>query len=113
MHLTIRCALTSAYMKEALYDISLYREFAGHGGMSRLPERVSILRFRHLLEQHKLAEQFLQTVNTQLGAKGYLLKEGTAVDATLIAAPSSTRIGTASATRKCIGRRRATSGILA
>lgn len=52
---------------------------------------VSILRFRHLLERHKLAEQFLQTVNEQLSAKGYLLKEGTAVDATLISAPSSTK----------------------
>ncbi|CAB3809246.1 IS5 family transposase [Pararobbsia alpina] len=83
--------LSDVAMEEALYDIPLYREFAGLGGMSRLPDRVSILRFRHLLEQHKLAEQFLQTVNTQLGAKGYLLKEGTAVDATLIAAPSSTK----------------------
>jgi IS5 family transposase len=53
--------------------------------MSRLPDRVSILRFRHLLEQHWLSEQFLATVNAQLSTKGYMLKEGTAVDATLIA----------------------------
>jgi IS5 family transposase len=78
-------------MEEALYDVPLYREFAGLGGMSRLPDRVSILRFRHLLEQHKLAEQFLKTVNAHLSAKGYMLKEGTAVDATLTAAPSSTK----------------------
>ncbi|WP_197344157.1 IS5 family transposase [Ralstonia pseudosolanacearum] len=83
--------LSDVAMEEALYEVPLYREFTGLGGMSRLPDRVSILRFRHLLEQHKLAEQFLQTVNSQLGAKGYLLKEGTAVDATLIAAPSSTK----------------------
>lgn len=44
--------------------------------MSRLPDRVSILRFRHVLERHQLAEQFLHTVNAQLSAKGYLLKEG-------------------------------------
>lgn len=80
--------LSDVAMEEALYDVPVYREFTGLGGMSRLPDRVSILRFRHLLEQHKLAEQFMQTVNAQLGAKGYLLKEGTAVDATLIAAPS-------------------------
>ncbi|AKZ25278.1 transposase (plasmid) [Ralstonia solanacearum] len=83
--------LSDVAMEEALYDVPLYREFTGLGGMSRLPDRVSILRFRHLLEQHQLAEQFLQTVNVQLSAKGYLLKEGTAVDATLIAAPSSTK----------------------
>ncbi len=40
-----------------------------------------------------MAEQFLQTVNAQLSAKGYLLKEGTVVDASLIAAPSSTKNG--------------------
>lgn len=55
------------------------------------PDRVSVLRLRHLLEQRRLAEQFLATVNAQLSAKGYMLKEGTAVDATLIPAPSSTR----------------------
>lgn len=83
--------LSDVAMEEALYDVPLYREFAELGGMSRLPDRVSILRFRHLLEQHRLAEQFLVTVNAQLSAKGYMLKEGTAVDATLIAAPSSTK----------------------
>lgn len=83
--------LSDVAMEEALFDVPLYREFAALGGMSRLPDRVSILRFRHLLEQHKLAEQFLQTVNAQLSAKGYMLKEGTVVDATLIAAPSSTK----------------------
>nr|WP_232458791.1 IS5 family transposase [Burkholderia ubonensis] len=83
--------LSDVAMEEALYDVPLYREFSGLGGMSRLPDHVSILRFRHLLEQHQLAEQFLKTVNAQLSANGYLLKEGTAVDATLIAAPSSTK----------------------
>jgi transposase, IS5 family len=83
--------LSDVAMEEALYDVPLYREFAGLGAMSRLPDRVSVLRFRHLLEKHRLAEQFLATVNAQLSAKGYMLKEGTAVDATLIAAPSSTK----------------------
>ena len=83
--------LSDVAMEEALYDTPLYREFAGLGGMSRLPDRVSILRFRHLLERHQLAEQFLNTVNEQLNAKGFLLREGTVVDATLIAAPSSTK----------------------
>lgn len=83
--------LSDVAMEEALYDTPLYREFAALGGMSRLPDRVSILRFRHLLERNQLAEQFLKTVNEQLTACGYMLKEGTAEDATLIAAPSSTK----------------------
>jgi IS5 family transposase len=56
-----------------------------------MPSESSILRFRHLLERHKLADQILATVNTLLSAKGLLLKAGTVVDATLIAAPSSTK----------------------
>lgn len=83
--------LSDVAMEEALHDVPLYREFAGLGGMSRLADRVSILRFRHLLEQHRLAVQFLATVNAQLSVKGYMLRERTAVDATLVAAPSSTK----------------------
>lgn len=83
--------LSDLAMEEALFDVPLYREFAGLVGMSRLPDRVSILRFRHLLEEHRLAEQFLQVVNAHLSDAGLLLKEGTMVDATLIAAPSSTK----------------------
>ena len=86
--------LSDVAMEEALFDVPLYRQFAGLGGMNRLPDRVSILRFRHLLEQHELAPKMLEAVNATLAAKGLLLKEGTAVDATLIAAPSSTKNGT-------------------
>ncbi|MNV30883.1 Transposase DDE domain protein [compost metagenome] len=56
-----------------------------------MPDESTILRFRHRLEKHKLAEQILATVNDLLAAQGLLLKAGTAVDATLIAAPSSTK----------------------
>lgn len=86
--------LSDVAMAEALFDVPLYRQFAGLGGMNRLPDRVSILRFRHLLERHDLAPQMLQTVNATLAAQGLLLKEGTAIDATLIAAPSSTKNST-------------------
>ena len=85
--------LSDMAMEEALFDVPLYRQFAGLGGMNRLPDRVSILRFRHLLERHDLAPQMLQAVNATLAAQGLLLKEGTAIDATLIAAPSSTKNG--------------------
>jgi IS5 family transposase len=79
-------------MEEALHDTPVLREFAGLSGWSeRLPDQTTILRFRHLLEKHKLAEQMLHAVNELLRAKGLMLREGTAVDATLIAAPSSTK----------------------
>jgi IS5 family transposase len=86
--------LSDVAMEEALFDVPLYREFVGLGGMSRIPDRVSILRFRHLLEAHALTEKMLQAVNAHLAAKGYVLHEGTVVDATLIAAPSSTKNNT-------------------
>ncbi len=83
--------LSDVAMEDALFDVPLYREFAGLGSTQRLPDRVSILRFRHLLERHQLATQMLASVNAILRAKGLMLKEGTAADATLIAAPSSTK----------------------
>ncbi|ALT76530.1 IS5 family transposase [Paucibacter sp. KCTC 42545] len=83
--------LSDMAMEEALFDVALYREFAGLGRMSRMPDRVSILRFRHLLEKHELSQKMLEEVNATLAAKGLMLKEGTAVDAALIAAPSSTK----------------------
>jgi IS5 family transposase len=56
-----------------------------------VPDESTILRFRHLLEQHKLAGKLFESVNADLMAKGLLLRGGTIVDATLIAAPSSTK----------------------
>jgi len=84
--------LSDPAMEEALYDVPLYREFAGLVETSRrLPDETTILRFRHRLERHKLGEQMFALIRELLRDKGLLLKEGTAVDATLIAAPSSTK----------------------
>ncbi len=83
--------LSDPAMEEALHDVPLFREFAGLGWDSRLPDESTILRFRHLLERHKLAKQLLVVVNDLLSAKGLLLKAGAVVDATLTAAPSSTK----------------------
>ena len=84
--------LSDPAMEEALHDVPLFREFAGLGGWSdRLPDETTILRFRHLLEQHKLAPKILEAVNELLRSKGLMLRAGTVVDATLIAAPSSTK----------------------
>ncbi len=83
--------LSDPAMEEAFFDTPLYREFAQLDEFARLPDETTILRFRHLLEEHKLAEQILLTVNELLSQRGLLLKTGTAVDATLIAAPTSTK----------------------
>ena len=85
-------SLSDPAMEEALHDVPLYREFTGlDGAAPRLPDETTILRFRHLLEAHDLAARMLATVNDLLQAKGLMLRAGTAVDATLIAAPSSTK----------------------
>ena len=83
--------LSDQGMEEAFFDTPIYREFAGLDAHGRVPDESTILRFRHRLEKHKLADQILATVNDLLAAQGLLLKAGTAVDATLIAAPSSTK----------------------
>jgi IS5 family transposase len=83
--------LSDPAMEEALHDIALFREFAGLNWDSRIPDESTILRFRHLLEKHKLTEQILAVVNDLLRDKGLLLKAGTVVDATLISAASSTK----------------------
>ena len=70
--------------EEALFETSFYRDFAGISGTQHIPDRVSILRFRHLLEAHELGPQILQVINPKLAAHGLLLKTGTVVDATLI-----------------------------
>jgi IS5 family transposase len=85
-------ALSDPAMEEALHDMPVFREFAKLGdGVARLPDETTILRFRHLLERHDLATDMLRVVNDILQAKGLMMKKGTVVDATLIAAPSSTK----------------------
>jgi len=84
--------LSDPALEEALHDVPLYREFAGlDNWTTRLPDESTILRFRHLLEKHKLAVQILALINDMLRDKGLMLRAGTVVDATLIAAPSSTK----------------------
>jgi len=82
-------SLSVPAMEEAFFDIPLYREFAQLRAFGRLPDERTILRFRHRLEKHKLADQILVTVNELLEQRGLLLKVGTAVDASLIPAPNS------------------------
>ena len=88
-------ALSDPAMEEALHDMPEFREFAKlDDGAARLPDETTILRFRHLLGKHDLATDMLRVVNDILQAKGLMMKKGTVVDATLIAAPSSTKNAT-------------------
>ena len=83
--------LSDPGMEEAFFDTPVYREFAQLEELARLPDESTILRFRHRLEKHKLSEKILTAVNELLIQRGLLLKVGTVVDATLIAAPTSTK----------------------
>ena len=87
--------LSDPAMEEALHDMALFREFALlDAGATRLPDESTILRFRHFLEAHQLAIQMLASVNAKLIDRGLMLKTGTVIDATLIAAPTSTKNST-------------------
>ena len=84
-------ALSDPAMEEALYDTPVMRRFAGIGGLDGIPDETTILNFRRLLETHGLAAKLLAKVNAHLQRKGMSLRSGTIVDATIIAAPSSTK----------------------
>ncbi len=85
-------ALSDPAMEDALYEIESMRRFAGlELNEDAIPDETTILKFRRLLEQHKLAQTMLETVNAHLGQKQLLLRQGTMVDATIIHAPSSTK----------------------
>ena len=78
--------------EDALYDMPVLARFAGIDLTSeRVPDSTTIKNFRHLLEEHQLAPKILNQINTLLADKGLMLREGTIVDATLIAAPPSTK----------------------
>ena len=69
--------LSAPAMEEAFFDVPLYGEFAQLDMNGRMPDESTILRFRHWLEKHKLAEQVLATVNDLLVGNGLLLRVGT------------------------------------
>ena len=84
-------ALSDPAMEEALYDTAVMRRFAELSGLDDIPDETTILNFRRLLETHDLAPKIMARVNAHLARKGQSLRAGTIVDATIIAAPSSTK----------------------
>ena len=85
-------ALSDPAMEDALIEVPTMRRFAGIDLISeRIPDETTILTFRHLLEKHDLGENIFEMVKNHLKAHGMSMKQGTIIDATLIAAPSSTK----------------------
>src|SRR5574343_1064823 len=93
MYIAQQCfGLSDEGIEDAIYDSQAIRGFVGID-LSResAPDATTLLKFRRLLETHQLTERIFETINALLAAKGLILKEGTVVDATIIAAPSSTK----------------------
>jgi transposase, IS5 family len=88
--------LSDPQAEDAIYDSESMRRFARvELGDDVVPDETTILRFRHLLEQHGLTSAIFDAVSGLLETRGLLLRSGTIVDATIIAAPSSTKNATA------------------
>ena len=84
--------LSDPGVEEALYDSLVLRQFVGIDlGQEPVPDETTVCKFRHLLEEHKLGGEMLETVNLHLQEKGVRISTGTIVDATIIHAPSSTK----------------------
>lgn len=84
--------LSDPAVEEALYDSLAMRSFVGIDlGREPVPDETTVMRFRHLLERHKLGERIFEAVGRVLVERGLRLSRGTIVDATIIAAPSSTK----------------------
>ena len=84
--------LADEALDDALYDSQALRDFARIDlAAEGVPDATTLLKFRRLLETHDLCQGLFAAINADLSARGLLLREGTLVDATLIAAPSSTK----------------------
>ena len=84
--------LSDPGVEEALYDSAALREFVGIDlGREPAPDETTVCKFRHLLEEHQLGGEMLETVNLHLESRGVRITAGTIVDATIIHAPSSTK----------------------
>jgi len=84
--------LADEALEDALYDSQALRSFARLDlSAEGVPDATTLLKFRRLLETHDLCQGLFAAINADLTAQGLLLREGSLVDATLIAAPSSTK----------------------
>lgn len=93
MYVAQQCfGLSDEATEDALYDSQAIRRFVGIDlSCEAAPDATTLLKFRHLLEEHHLTESIFNAINAHLAEKGLFLREGTIIDATLIAAPPSTK----------------------
>ena len=82
--------LSDEGLEDAVYDSAALRQFVGVD-LQAVPDATTLLKFRRLLEDNELTQAIFAEVNAQLEQKGLLMRTGTLVDATIIAAPSSTK----------------------
>lgn len=84
--------LADEALEDAIYDSQAMRLFVGIDlSQEGVPDATTLLKFRHLLERHDLTRGIFEEITTMLSEQKCLMKEGTIVDATIIAAPSSTK----------------------
>jgi IS5 family transposase len=84
--------LADEALEDALYDSQALRGFAGiELGRDPVPDATTVLHFRHWLERHELTKVLFDEVGAMLEERGLLMRQGTIVDATIIAAPPSTK----------------------
>src|SRR3989304_10634793 len=85
-------ALSDPAAEEAIYDRNSFQKFLQIDLFADMvPDETTILNFRHFLETHALQKKFFTIVKDSMEEKGFILKKGTTVDATIIDAPSSTK----------------------
>jgi IS5 family transposase len=84
--------LADEALEDALYDSQALRSFAGiELNRDPVPDATTVLHFRHWLERHDLTKALFEEVGAILAERGLLMRQGTIVDATIIAAPPSTK----------------------
>jgi len=84
--------LADEALEDTIYDSQAMRSFAGIDlGLESVPDATTLLKFRHLLETQELTKRIFEEVGALLTERKLLMREGTLVDATIIAAPSSTK----------------------
>jgi len=93
MYVAQQCfGLSDEGIEDAIYDSQAIRAFVGIDlNRENAPDATTLLKFRHLLEAKGLTQKIFEAINAHLAAKGLMMREGTIVDATLIAAPPSTK----------------------
>ncbi len=93
MYVAQQCfGLSDEGIEDAIYDSQAIRAFVGIDlARDSAPDATTLLKFRHLLEAKELTRQIFDAINGHLAEKGLMMREGTIVDATLIAAPPSTK----------------------